>query len=407
MPLKPEVLERLLLSKSFLDRIRFQPVAVHDRHTLAANIIASHDAAELAIAAVADELGCSPTNAGKTYLMDYFDPIEKTTGVAGHGRDYFRQLNGVRIMLKHQGLYPDAKQWARVAESVYQHLTKWCLDYLKIPLAQLDESALLIDAGVKDFYDAAKECAANRDYKGALEGIAVALSIVFTNNAALRGLTAGEPSSNDAIRLSGFGVHANDFLALQQFLPHVDTYGEKVGIPKWKQSEFGHTGNWTEQTVDFCLRTFVDVAIKIQGARWIPGAYTRAALYDQQIEALKDDVEIWTDVRKNALGQTLTGFDTFLQGTPHRAVLRTLKRGETLRAIVSIATESTGNTVQDALMGGGAKTGKVLTVMAFAPKISLYGKVLASDVRITCVPKGDAFIQEHFAWLPVIVWEPE
>ena len=77
MPLKPEVLDRLLLSKSFLDRIRFQPVPVHDRHTLAANIIAAHDAAELAIAAIADEVGCSHMNAGKTYLMDYFDPIEK------------------------------------------------------------------------------------------------------------------------------------------------------------------------------------------------------------------------------------------------------------------------------------------------------------------------------------------
>jgi len=127
MPPKPEVLDRLLLSKSFLDRIRFQPVAVHDRHTLAANIIAAHDAAELAIAAIADELGCALANAGKTYLMDYFDPIEKTTSIGVHGREYSRQLNGVRSLLKHQGLYPDAKQWARVAESVHQHVTKWCL----------------------------------------------------------------------------------------------------------------------------------------------------------------------------------------------------------------------------------------------------------------------------------------
>jgi hypothetical protein len=118
--LKPEVLDRLLLSKSFLDRIRFQPAAVHDRHKLAANIIAAHDAAELAIAAIAHERGCSPANGGKTYLMDYFDPIEKTTEIPVHGRDYFRQLNGVRSLLKHQGLYPDAKQWARVAETVFE-----------------------------------------------------------------------------------------------------------------------------------------------------------------------------------------------------------------------------------------------------------------------------------------------
>jgi hypothetical protein len=61
MPLKPEVLDRLLLSKSFLEKSRFQPVALYDRHTLAANIIAAHDAAELAIASVCDQLGCLPS----------------------------------------------------------------------------------------------------------------------------------------------------------------------------------------------------------------------------------------------------------------------------------------------------------------------------------------------------------
>lgn len=387
----------------------FQPVAVHDRHTLAANIIAAHDAAELAIAAIADELGGTPANAGKTYLMDYFDPIEKISGVGVHGREYLRQLNGVRSLLKHQGLYPDAKQWARVAESVYQHVTKWCLDYLKLPLAELDESVLLVDAGVKSLYDEAKECTAKRDYKAALERIAIALSVVFKNNAALRGLTAGQPSSDDAIRLSGFGVHANDFPALQQFLPHVDTYGRKAGVPKWKQSEFGHPGNWTDHTASFCLGTFVDVAIKIQGARWIPGAYSRVQLYDQQIEALKDDVEIWTEVRKNAQGQILSGFDAFLGGTTHRQVLRTLRRGETLRAFVSVATESTGDSMKDALMGGGEKTGKTLSVMTFStdPKLTLWGRVFAVDVRVRCVPKDDDFIKEHFAWLPTIDCEPE
>jgi len=122
--LKPRILDRLLLSKSFLDRIRFQPIATHDRHTLAANIIAAHDAAELAIAAIADELECSPNNASKTYLMDYLDPIEKKTNIAVHGKDYLRQLNAVRSQLKHQGLFPDAKQWARVAEGIYQHVAK-------------------------------------------------------------------------------------------------------------------------------------------------------------------------------------------------------------------------------------------------------------------------------------------
>ena len=92
MPLKPEVLDRLLLSKSFLEKIRFQPVAVHDRHTLAANIIAAHDAAELAIASVCDQLGCLPQK-GASFLMDYFESYKSARYADMYAREYFRNLN--------------------------------------------------------------------------------------------------------------------------------------------------------------------------------------------------------------------------------------------------------------------------------------------------------------------------
>jgi hypothetical protein len=409
--LKPGVLDRLLLSKSFLDRIRFQPIAVHERQTLAATLIAAHDAAELAIAAIASQLESLPKNKGNSYLMDYFDPIETKTGVSVHAKDYFSQLNRVRNNLKHEGLYPDSRQWSRVAEFVYQHVTKWCQDFLAIRFGDLNESALLHDETAKRLYDEARQSAAEKDFESALEKIAVALSIVFGENAALRGLTVGIPRSDDAIRLSGFGVHANDFLALQQFLPRVETYGKDAGVPIWKQSEFGHPGNWTGQTVDFCLRTFVDVATKIQGARWIPGALPRSALYDQQIEALKDTVEIWTEIRRDSTGRTLSGWDAFLgvAAKTEREVVRTLKRGETLRAFVSIATESSGDSTRDAFWGGGIKTGDTLQVMSFSTdsKDNLYGKVLASDVKVICVPKDDEFVKKYFPDLPTIPWEAE
>jgi hypothetical protein len=409
--LKPEVLDRLLLSKSFLDRIRFQPIAAHERQTLGATIIAAHDAAELAIAAIASELGFLPKNKNNSYLMDYFDPIETNTGATVHAKDYFSQLNRVRNNLKHEGLYPDSRQWSRVGEFVYQHITKWCQDFLAISFGDLDESALLQDEDAKRLYDEAKQSAAQGDFESALEKVAVALSVVFGENAALRGLTVGVPRSDDAIRLSGFGVHANDFLALQQFLPRVETYGKDAGVPVWKQSEFGHPGNWTVQTVDFCLRTFVDVATKIQGARWIPGALSRSAIYDQQIEALKDNVEIWTEIRKDSAGKTLGGWEAFLgvAAKTEREVVRILKRGETLRASVSIATESSGDSARDAFYGGGIKTGDTLQVMSFSAdsKDNLYGKVLASDVHVICVPKDEEFVKKYFPDLPAIPWEAE
>src|ERR1019366_6914097 len=117
MPLKSEVLDRMLLSKSFLEKIRFQPVAAHDRHTLAANILAAHDAAELAIAGICDQLGCLPQK-GNSYLMDYFASYKTARGADLYAIGYFRNLNSTRNSLKHNGLFPDAKQWSRVGETV-------------------------------------------------------------------------------------------------------------------------------------------------------------------------------------------------------------------------------------------------------------------------------------------------
>jgi hypothetical protein len=191
----------------------------------------------------------------------------------------------------------------------------------------------------------------------------------------------------------------------------VETYGKDAGVPIWKQSEFGHPGNWTGQTLDFCLRTFVDVATKIQGARWIPGALPRSALYDQQIEALKDNVEIWTEIKRDSTGKTLGGWEAFLgvSAKAEREVVRTLRRGETLRASVSIATESSGDSTRDAFWGGGVKTGNTLLVMSFSAdsKNNLYGKVLASDVKVICAPKDDEYVKKYFPDLPTIPWEPE
>ena len=86
-----------------------------------------------------------------------------------------------------------------------------------------------------------------------------------------------------------------------------------------------------------------------------------------------------------------------------------MKRGETLGAFVSVATEPSGDAAKDAFYGGGVKTGNILSVMVFAddPKDILFGEVLASDVKVTCVPRDEDFIKEYFPGLPVIEWAPE
>jgi hypothetical protein len=400
MPLKAEVLDRLLLSKSFLERIRYQPVASHDRHTLASNIIAAQDSAELAVAAICDQLGCLPQNRN-SYLMDYFDSFKNARNAELHGREYFRNLNATRSLLKHQGLFPDSRQWARVGGTVFQYITRWCSDNLGESFAELDESALLLNADVKRLYDKAKGGAQQKDYKTALEDLALALSIVFAENAALRGFEAGNSSAEDGIRVLGFGIHGNDFLALQEFLPHVPSWGADVNTLKWKQSHFGHPGNWHEHSVSFCLQTFVDVAVKLQGAQWIPGAISREILYDQQIEVLGDEVEFWRFVPDGDIKDVLDAF-TMLGGKVKREAKQLLPRkGDKLRAIVRQATLSlsTGARFADSK----DKT----TLSLFLPETFESWCVRASDVKVTCIPKEAQFVAQRFGWLPEVDWEPE
>jgi hypothetical protein len=401
--MKPETLDRLLLSKSFLQAIRFQPVAVHDRHRLAANIIAAHDAAELTIAAICDQLGCLPQK-GNSYLMDYFEPLKQSQHPATdvHAKDYFRNLNVTRNAIKHQGLFPDAKQWSRVGENVFSYLSKWVRMYLKASLAELDESALIADVNVKILFDEAKQYAQRGDYKGALEKLAFALSLVLSSNPSLRGFEAGAVKSEDAIRLSGFGVHGNDFLALQEFLPYINSWAPEGTPPKWEQSKYGHPGNWREHTVNFCLKTFVDVAIKIQGAQWIPGAVELKVLYEHQIEALKDGVEIWNNIPS-----------FFNPSEPEkREVVKTLNKGETIKGTVGTETK------QSALYGDRIKTDVLFIISdeldfylgdedVKKPKVPGVGRVFMSEVKVTCVPRQSEFMQQYFANLPVVDWEPE
>lgn len=316
-----------------------------------------------------------------------------------HAREYFRNLNATRSLLKHQGLFPDTRQWARVGETVFQHITKWCWDYLTESFTGLDESALLLNADVKRLYDEAKQSARQRDYKTTLEKLAFALSMVFEENAALRGFEAGDSRAEDAIRVLGFGIHGNDFLALQQFLPHIRRWGADANVAKWQQSTFGHPGNWHDSSATFCLQTFVDVAVKLQGAQWIPGALVRGVLYDQQVETLKDEVEFWRNVPERKLSSPFEVFSNIGAKTKRENKQLLPRKGEKMKASVSLASKAASESFL------GIQTDERTLLVMLTNFEAWY--VRASDVKVTCVPKESGDVKEHFGWLPEIEWEPE
>ena len=102
--------------------------------------------------------------------MDYFPVIKELhpdKGVPGH--EYFRQLNNVRIAIKHHGNFPEPQQWYRVGELTYEHLSEWCRRYLDLSFDKLDQSDLITNQEVKDLYDTAMDCFQEGKYKKSLE----------------------------------------------------------------------------------------------------------------------------------------------------------------------------------------------------------------------------------------------
>lgn len=402
MVLRPEVVERLILCKSLLARIRFSPIAKPDRATLAAQIISAHDAAELGIAAVCHQLGVSPPK-DQNYLMSYFQPLADAQhkGRDVYAKDYFSQLNRVRVDIKHLGIFPDPQQWARVGETVHGHVSKWCQDYLGIPLSEIDHSSLLIHEDVKVAYYAGRERAENGDFKECLEFLAKALYLLFQQNAALRGLSVGKASSEDAIRLTGFGVPANDYLALQEFLPAVKEALDKSLEVQWRQQPYGHPGNWRPNAAEFCLQTFLDVALKIQYAEWIPGAVHRDSLYDFKVVPMHQEAEVW-----------------IWEDDPHQAPIdnsnvwtATLLGRKRVRKQVALITNNNpfvGRVLPQTSNGGFyGGSGKIESLeLRERDTFKAIGNVDFEDVQVSLVPRKG--VEKMFPWeLPEIPWEPD
>jgi hypothetical protein len=384
MTLNQNVIDRLLIAKDLLNGIRFTPIANPDRQTIARYILTSHDAAELAIAGIASHLDVTPK--GQSYLMNYFPEIAKThEGEDVPGKNYISQLNDARIGIKHKGLFPDPKQWVRVGDNTYKYISDWCRKYLTLSFDDLDESDMISDPKVKRYYDIAKEAFDKDDFKSVLENLALALYLLFISNKALRKLVVGTPRAEDALKLSAFGVHANEFIVLQEFLPVVHSFPPE-GHPKisWHQEKYGHPANWRKDVAEFCLNTFVNITLRIQDAKWIPGTIDFDLVYEHKITALVDNVEIIAEAHAGLLG------------TSERQVVRILKKGESMRGEIERV---------DPLFHG--LTGMRLGLADKTPIFKfinytemLVGNIEADRISVTCVPKEDEFVREYFPDLP-------
>jgi len=403
MTLRKEVLHRLLLAKSILSLGRNASYGQPNAHLVAKQVLNAHDAADLIFAAIADQQNKLPPER-KDSMMQCLEAIEIT---ADRHKGYFKQLNDARNGLKHSGVLPNTNYWASVALDVFEKLSSICQATLNASLEDLDESDLLASDEARAHLAAAKLAKSSQDFKLALEEIGNALFVSLQYAPDVGGIQVGQPKAEDALKLTAFGVPANDFLRLQEFLPQI-FHGEwsessnrwAPSEPLWKQTTYGHPGNWREDVIDFCIMACLNVALSIQNASPVPYAFEFAELYKYKVTARIDRVEVWDDlVEENE--HTIQGGSNSTR--PSRTHNRFLNKGESVivsghtRPFVSEDVSLSGKSIKRVRL-----TYDLMSVL-FAGAHTRAEFVNLEDVQISCVPTN--LYRNYFPDLPEIPWE--
>jgi len=293
-PIGPETYRRLLVSKSLLASHEGVLTPRSDAISVARTILTAHDAAELALAAIATEVAAEVRD--QTTLMEYPAAIVKARPAPGAfpGRSYLDALNRARRDFKHAGNLPHVPDWYRVIEKVTSWIGQWCSTYLELDFDALQPDDLLVRDEVREFYRAARAAHEAGDYREALENLGRALLCVLEGFPRMALPVIGEPNPNRALLLTAFGVSASQLLTLEEFLPHVhrDWKTNQIML-EWRTRGRGHPANWKRRKVAFCLDAFLDVALKVQHAEPVPWAVPFEAVFDDVIVARDSPVELW------------------------------------------------------------------------------------------------------------------
>src|SRR5665213_167341 len=330
MNLRKEVIHRLLLAKSILAAGRSAFIGQPNPHVVARQVLCAHDAADLVFASIADHQQKLTATHKAPSMTESLKLIDCKNGKQ---EGYFKQLNDARNSLKHVGNLPNSNQWASVAQDVFEKLSNLCQVTLGVSLNEVDESELLVNKEARAHLFAAKNARDLQDFKLTLSEIGKALFVSLENAPDMGRVEVGRPKAEDALKLAAFGVPANDFLRLQEFLPLVsgdwpDEFGRcEPSEPLWKQSKFGHPGNWREEVVDFCFSAYLNVALSVQNASPIPYAREFSDLYEYRVTAKEDQVEVWEDLAYDDehLVETYAN-----RARPFRQQKRFLKKGESV-----------------------------------------------------------------------------
>jgi hypothetical protein len=344
--LRDEVLQRVLLAKSLLHHGRRACEDRADLFEFARGLLLLHDAAEATLGAVADHLHARLE--GNRYLLDYFTLIEETDPDRRPVpyRHQMRNLNTVRNILKHQGIFPDRAANAHFPITVAALLEDLCRTYLGLDFEAVSLKGLVEDATVRGYVEEAERKMEGGSFEQALISLGYAMYHLVESSSLPwsrrvfgiqqteeRFLFTEPHSTNYSLKLLEHGIDPFTYHRFRNLTPRFAyDMEDKTVVYEWHK-DFGHPANWTNRNVRFCLQFCIECALRVQRKPAFDyDILYYPDVYEDVITPTKDEVILWSVPSTGV--QPLGSAEV-----PQREPVFVLKRGE---SIVGWASDSGG-----------------------------------------------------------------
>jgi hypothetical protein len=292
---EPAILNRLVAARHLIESTGSQLTSASPALLLAQKILAAHDASELVLSALSSFPDAAPKGRDHQIIKDpsFMDLARAVVNYAVSTGNFtegihlktFQDLTDARKIFKHSGMLVDRIEHAHLFVATIGILDELCKAFVGQTLSSIDQTTSIKFLGTRESFLQAKDFLAAGMYKESLEHAAQGLTAASWELPSSLPLTIGKPSSEDALLLSGYGIDPASFLSMQQFLPRLYMTGE---TPQWELRKFGHPANWTYETSEFCLRTAIDVVIKLQRATYSPAASDFYEIYEDTVKIIVD-----------------------------------------------------------------------------------------------------------------------
>ncbi len=185
-----EILNRLILAKQLLLAAENACSVPNDQWAFTRGIILLHDAAESALAAVADYLHALRVPQKNVYLLEYCDLIQKAdpqnkSGVSRHVpyQQQLRGLNTLRNTAKHAGILPGQKSNAHFPVTIAAFIGEITQTYLGLSFAELRLTSLIRDQTIRECIEEAENHRQSGNYESALISLGYAMFYIVDSAA--------------------------------------------------------------------------------------------------------------------------------------------------------------------------------------------------------------------------------